>query len=109
MKEIRPEYEFPVEQRAWRQGAAPVAGVFFLDGDCHIVARHGPAAMELEERGALLIALVRFDAEGRERSRRDHPVRALGSREALARFAASAAGGIPPRPGLRHPGASFDG
>lgn len=110
MRPIRPDYEFPIEGRAWTQGALPSAGVYLLDGDCHIVARHGPAALELESRGALLFALVRFDADPGEAAPGGRSVRALDVREALARFALPGpadgqrpsgrlAGGFPPDPG----------
>lgn len=87
MRKIRAEYEFPVEGRAWTQGALPSAGVYYLAGDCHIVARHGEAARELEERGALLVALVRFDGRSAEDAAPSHPVRPLDLTEAVARFA----------------------
>lgn len=93
MRQIRPEYEFPVEGRAWTDGELPTAGLFFLDGDCHVVARHGPAALELEERGALLVALVRFDRDGPEGGAPGASVRPLDLREAVARFAHASAGG----------------
>ena len=93
MRQIRPEYEFPIEGRAWTQGTLPSAGIFFLDGDCHIVAQNGPAALELEERGALLIALVRFDGDSVERAAPGRPVHSLDLHEAVARFA-------PPEPGV---------
>lgn len=92
MREIRPDYEFPVEGRAWTHGGLPEAGVFFLQGDCHIVARNGPAALALEERGALLVALVRFDGRSREDASPGHAVRPLGLDEAVARFAAAPRG-----------------
>lgn len=96
MRPIRPDYEFPIEGRAWTQGALPSAGVYLLEGDCHIVARHGPAALELESRGALLFALVRFDADPGEARPAGRSVRSLDVREALTRFAPPAAGGQPP-------------
>jgi hypothetical protein len=93
MRPIRPEYEFPIEGRAWTQGALPTAGVYLLGGDCHIVARQGPAALELESRGALLFALVRFDADPRETAAAGRAIRPLDLREAVARFASPEAAG----------------
>lgn len=93
MREIRPEYEFPIEGRAWTRSELPTAGVFFLDGDCHIVAQRGPAATELEERGALLVALVRFDQDALEGRPSQSSIRSLGLHEAVARFAHPTSGG----------------
>ncbi len=86
MREIRADYEFPVEGRTWTRGVTPEAGVFFLGGDCHVVARSGPAALELERRGALLVALVRFDGGSTEDAAPSHPLLPLGLEEAVARF-----------------------
>lgn len=91
MRDIRPEYEFPIEGRAWTRSTLPDAGVFFVNGDCHIVPQHGPAAVELEERGALLVAVVRFDARSPE-----GPVRPLDLREAVARFVSDTGGWLRP-------------
>ena len=102
MRQIRPDYEFPVEGRAWTSGELPTAGVFFLDGDCHVVARHGPAALDLEERGALLVALVRFDRGTPEGAAPGSSIRPIDLREAVARFGHASAGG-----GLRPAGRSL--
>ena len=95
MRQIRPEYEFPVEGRAWTRGEVPTAGVYFLRGDCHIVSQHGPAAMDLEERGALLIALVRFDRDAMEGRSSESSIRPLDLMEAVSRFAPPSPGGEP--------------
>ena len=114
MRLIRPEYEFPIEGRAWTRGELPTAGVFFLDGDCHIVAQHGPAALDLEERGALLVALVRFDRDVREGRSSGASIRPLDLQEAVARFTYPDRSGDGARPGyprIRHAleGGTHDG
>lgn len=77
MKRKRPQYEFPVAGQAWTRGAGTPAGVFFLDGDCHIVAERSPAVAELLDRGAFQIATVRFDGPGVETTFPGRPVRTL--------------------------------
>ena len=102
MRQIRPDYEYPIEGRAWTSGGLLTAGVFFLDGDCHIVSRHGPAALDLEERGALLVALVRFDRGASEGTPPAGSIRPLDLREAVARFARAPSGsGQVPSGGFR--------
>jgi hypothetical protein len=62
------EYELPVEGVRWTRGAGHPAGLFFLEGRCHLVALGSPAEEVLVERGAIHFASVRFDREARPSS-----------------------------------------
>lgn len=77
MKRKKPQYEFPVAGVAWTKGAGTPAGVFFLDGRCHLVAESSPAQDELLAQGALHIATVRFDGPVVETTFPGRPVRNL--------------------------------
>lgn len=79
-------YEFPIPGPAWTRGTGMVAGVFLLEGRCHVVAQESPAERDLLERGALQVAILHFGSDPREGSRAGQPVRVLGHAEALERF-----------------------
>lgn len=57
------EYELPVEGVRWTRGAGHPAGLFLLDGRCHMVALGSPAEEVLVERGAIHFASVTFDRQ----------------------------------------------
>lgn len=92
MKRERREWSLPVAGSAWTQGAGRDAGVFYLDGGCHIVALSSPAEQHLRASGALQIATIGFGPDPFETRRAERSVRPLGTAEALRRF-----GPAPPR------------
>jgi hypothetical protein len=86
MKRDKPESELPIAGSAWSTRVELGAGIYFLDGRTHVAGHHSPAERELVERGALLIASLRFDRERHGHGRRPVPIRVLDTREALLRF-----------------------
>ncbi len=91
MKSDQPQYEFPVLDIAWSQGIGQPAGVFLLDGHCHVASYTSPAAHHLLKAGALLVATLRFDA-GQEAFHPERWIRPLAPHEAVRQF-----GGVAPR------------
>lgn len=85
-EQIKPEYEFPVLASAWAASVELGAGIFFLEGRAHIAGHDSPLERSLIERGALLVARVRFDRDPHEAFHRDRAVRALAAADALRRF-----------------------
>jgi len=83
-----PEYEYPIHGVARSKGTLDSAGVFYLEGACHFAVPRTAAAEELLERGALLIATVRFDA-GSDPA--PHEVRPLPLHDLVRRLAAAPA------------------
>lgn len=79
-------YEFPIPGPAWTRGTGMVAGVFLLEGRCHVAAEESPAERDLLERGALRVAILHFGSDPREGSRPGQSVRILGRGEAVERF-----------------------
>jgi hypothetical protein len=77
MSSVRHPYEFPFLDIAWSRGGDRAAGIFLLEGRCHIAAYESSAARSLVERGALHVAGVRFDADPYERSHGNRRVRAV--------------------------------
>ncbi len=55
-----PEYEIPIDGVAWTRGSGHPAGMFLLEGRCHLVALGSPAEELLVERGAIHFASVTF-------------------------------------------------
>jgi hypothetical protein len=90
MSSVRHPYEFPFLEIAWSRGGDRAAGIFLLEGRCHIAAYDSSAARSLVERGALHVAGVRFDADPHERSHRNRRVRAVTPGALLRRMEAAA-------------------
>jgi hypothetical protein len=86
-----PKYVFPYHIPAFATGAPPVAGVYYLDGRCHVAGELSPQEADLLERGAIRIATVRFDGGGGEVVAPDRVLRSMNLREALFRFTAAVA------------------
>jgi hypothetical protein len=84
----RPQQSVPLPSSAWAYGIHQGAGIYFLDGACHVAAHESPMEAALAERGALLIAVLRFEPEPLDGVRPGHRVQAVGSGRAAARFAA---------------------
>lgn len=83
----RPQQAVPLPSSAWAYGLHQGAGIYFLDGACHIAAHRSPAETALTERGALLIAVLRFEPEPLDGARPGQRVDALRSEAAAERFA----------------------
>jgi hypothetical protein len=81
-------YQLPVAGSSWISSVELGAGIFFLHGRTHVAGHSSPAEHWLLERGALLVASIRFDREPHETYRPGHGLRGLGPREALQRFGA---------------------
>jgi hypothetical protein len=62
------------------------AGIYLLEGRTHMAGHSSPAEQSLLERGALLVASVRFDREPHERYHAQHSIRMLRAQEAVACF-----------------------
>ena len=86
MKSDSTRHEDQVVSFAWTGGCGGGAGVFLLEGRCHVAAHRSHAERQLVERGALLVATLRFDRDPAEGSHPERAVRTLPSREAAARF-----------------------
>jgi hypothetical protein len=86
MKKDEPDYELPIAGSAWSTSVELGAGIYFLDGRTHVAGHRSPAERALLERGALLIASLRFDRDLIERAHPARPIRVLDLREALHRF-----------------------
>jgi hypothetical protein len=99
MSSIRHPYEFPFLDIAWSRGGDRAAGIFLLEGRCHIAAYDSSAARSLVERGALHVAGVRFDADPHERSHRNRRVRVLTPGALLRRMEATTSVRWPGRDG----------
>lgn len=66
--DVSPKYEHPVDDINWTAGVGRPAGIYWLAGRS-VIAGHGTAAEQnLLDRGAVLIATLRFDADPLERS-----------------------------------------
>jgi hypothetical protein len=88
-------WEQIVDEHAREPGLGAPAGIFLLAGEYHVAAYTSRAEARLVERGALLIATIRFDGgDGLPRG----PVPPLGTLSALVpRRAAAALGWRPAR------------
>jgi hypothetical protein len=83
----QPQQAVPIPSSAWSQGIEQGAGIYFLDGRCHIAAHGSPGEAALADHGALLIAVVRFDAEATADARAGCSVTTLTTASAATRFA----------------------
>jgi hypothetical protein len=86
MDSIAPKFVVPYQIPSYARGVPPAAGVYFLDGSCHVAGERTAFESHLVERGAVLIATVRFDGGGGEVVPPGGLLRAIDLREALARF-----------------------
>ncbi len=55
-----PQYEYPIDDINWTAGVGKPAGVYWLEGRSVIAAHDSAAEDALLERGAILIAPLRF-------------------------------------------------
>jgi len=62
---------------SWISSVELGAGIFLLNGRTHLAGHSSPAERMLLDRGALLVASVRFDRDPDERYRADHTVRLI--------------------------------
>src|SRR5690348_1065575 len=99
MSSVRHPYEFPFLDITWSRGGDRAAGIFLLEGRCHIAAYDSSAARALVERGALHVAGVRFDADPHERSHPDRRIRAVAPGALLRRMEEAAGARWPGRGG----------
>ena len=66
MKSYSLKDEFRSNDVAWADGVLPQAGMYFLEGQCHVASLTSTAERRLLERGALLVAVLTFDGSGPE-------------------------------------------
>jgi hypothetical protein len=64
------EYHLPAAAPIRQKGADPVAAVLYLEGRCHFVGLGSHAEVDMVERGALHVGLLRFDLPVTVKSRR---------------------------------------
>jgi hypothetical protein len=62
-----PEYEHPIHDINWTSGVGRPAGVYWLDGTIAIAEHESAAEQRLLDRGGVLVATLRFDADPYER------------------------------------------
>jgi hypothetical protein len=86
MKAEFSKYELPVAGSSWISSVELGAGIYFLDGRTHLAGHSSPAERALVERGALLVASIRFDGNAQESYRDAHRVRVLAAGEAVGVF-----------------------
>jgi hypothetical protein len=86
MKPESVDFESPIAGSAWITSVELGAGIYFLEGRTHVAGYSTPAERALLERGALLVASIRFDRELLESSRAGHTVQTLGTFEAVRAF-----------------------
>jgi hypothetical protein len=86
MKRDKPDYHLPIAGSAWSSSVELGAGIYFLEGRTHVAGHSSAAERALLERGAFLIASLRFDREILERSHASRSVPVLDVREAMYRF-----------------------
>ena len=61
MKSYSLKDEFRSSDVVWADGVLPQAGIYFLEGQCHVASLTSTAERRLLERGALLVAVLTFD------------------------------------------------
>jgi hypothetical protein len=84
-----PKYEHPVDEINWTAGVGRPAGVYWLDGRSLIAAHESQAEERLLERGAVLVATLRFDADPLDARRRGRLVERLHAASAASAFSVS--------------------
>ncbi len=86
MKPDSPKYELPVPGSAWATKVELGAGIYFLEGRTYVAGHSSPAEQRLLERGAFLLASLRFERELLEGSHPDCTVQPLDTRQAVMHF-----------------------
>ena len=84
MQSHRTHYIDPTADIAWMPGGAPLAYLYLLDGQTHMVAHHSLAEQRLLDRGAFPVAVLSFERPAPPLPTR---VQSLGLRDAVAQFA----------------------
>lgn len=67
MKSIKLEYEDQSSALVWAEGVGGRAGIFLLDGRCHVATERSPAERRLRESGAIHVATLTFDGSHADR------------------------------------------
>jgi hypothetical protein len=80
------KFEVPVAGSAWITSVEQGAGIYFLEGRTHVAGHDTPAERTLQARGALLVALIRFDRDLHESALLDRVVEPLGAYQAARKF-----------------------
>lgn len=88
MKAEYSELEKAIAGSSWISSVELGAGIYLLDGRTHLAGHSSPAERLLVERGALLVASIRFDPDPHEAAHPTRSVRVLGHREAASLFPA---------------------
>jgi len=89
---VPPKYEHPIDDINWTAGVGRPAGIYWLHGKS-VIAGHGTAAEErLLDRGAILIATLRFDPDPLERTHRGRVVERVKAHRLVANFNGRARG-----------------
>jgi hypothetical protein len=81
-----PKYEHPIDDINWTSGVGKPAGVYWLAGRSVIAAHDSAAESGLLERGAILIATLRFDRDPLESVHPDRTVERLPDRAAASDY-----------------------
>jgi hypothetical protein len=79
-----PKYEHPVDDINWTAGVGQPAGVYWLDGQSLLAAHESAAEQYLLERGAILVATLRFDQDPLETVHRSGRVDRISAADAFA-------------------------
>jgi hypothetical protein len=85
-----PKYEHPIDDINWTIGVGRPAGVYWLDGLSVIAAHDSAAEAALLERGAILIATLRFDRDPLESLHHGRTVERVSAHAAAAELLLSA-------------------
>jgi hypothetical protein len=84
------KYEHPVDDINWTAGVGCPAGVYWLDGRSVIAAHESEAESALLERGAILVATLRFDRDPLESLHHGRTVERVSARAAASALLLSA-------------------
>jgi hypothetical protein len=85
-----PKYEHPIDDINWTAGVGQPAGVYWLDGRSVIAAHDSAAESALLQRGAILIATLRFDRDPLESRYHGRMLQPMSPRAAAAALLLSA-------------------
>jgi hypothetical protein len=83
MKSESTTHQLAEASSSWISSIELGAGIYLLDGRTHMAGHSSPAERALLERGAMLVASVRFDRDPHERYHDAHSVRLLEAEEAI--------------------------
>jgi hypothetical protein len=84
------KYEYPIDDINWTAGVGRPAGVYWLDGRSIIAAHDSEAESVLIQRGAILIATLRFDRDPLESLHHGRTVERMSAHAAAAALLLSA-------------------